>query len=1040
MRHARIRAMPSAALLVALLAGAGPAAPDPTDPRELRPSSPQEVELAAGASHAWAVVLEAGLAYRIEVEKRGAYVELRWSAGEHQRRAAERAARTGREEVFWVADDAGTGTITVSNLTTLAGRYRIELAPSRVATAADRARHEAERDAALPDPSARRAAADRFGALGLLRRQVRTLDRLAYLGAARGELEPAQRAADECVALARAAALEEELSSCLCAVAKVAEATGELERAGESYREAIALRETLGDPGLLLSAIADSANLFVLRGDYDEAEARWRRSLALAEGIGDELAVAVNQMSLGGLASHRGRAEEAVAAFESGRLVARSRGSRRVEAIATLNAGTAYGGLGDVERAIARYEQAIAIAEAEGLKPIVAQARLGLGSEHDDAGDLERAERETAAGVALAREMGAPQLLAHGKATLGYILARRGQAVEAQSHADAAVAAAREAGGRADEATALLFKGRVLTLAGKLDEAETALATAGATFRELSRPDDQGRVALATAEVARARGDLAGALVRTADALERFESVRSRVALADQRARYFAFRREAYDLAVGLYVERDRREPGQGYLSRAFEMTERARVRSLIEELAARGVRSAHVPVELTARRQRALDRIGHLQRELIAVHTAGRSDPAALARLEGELGDAVADEEAAEREIRSLAPRAALGPDRADVDALARQLAADEALLEYHVGTAASWLFVVTRQGLTVSALPGEAALRREVDELRGLMAQPRALGAGSYAAAARRAYHTLLAPAVAQRPHVRRLRIVPDGPLWEIPFEALVTSDAGASRYADLPYVLRRYTVSYHPAAGAVPARERTAGPRRELIAFADPLLPPDRSPHEPMARLERAVFREGDRWELDRLACAQQEARDAAAVFGGRAAVHLGDAARESRVKTDPEVARARYLLFATHALVSETLPSQSALVLSLVGDGREDGLLQVHEIDDLALDADLVMLSACETALGANVRGEGLLGLARAFFQAGARRLVASLWKVADCSAAELSADLFRRLGGSRPPEEAEALRRAKLRLLESPGHAHPYHWAPFVLVG
>ena len=1026
---------------LALVLAPSAAAQTPTDDRgPLQPGPAREVEIPGGASHSWTVALEAGRAYPVEVEQQGAYLELRWSAEGENRRANDRPGRTGREEAFWVAQAAGTGTITLVNLTTRDGRYRIELPPTRTATAEDRERHAAEREATLPDMTARRAAADRFGALGLTRRQIRTLDRTAYLGVARGELEPARRAADECVGLARAASLAEELSSCLLAVARVAETRGELDRAGESYVEAIALREQLGDPGPLVFAIADSANLFALRGDYDEAEARRRKALALAQGIGDELAEAINQMSLGALASYRGRSEEAVAAFDAGRLVARRRGHRQVEAIATLNAGVAYGSLGDIERSIARYEQAIAIAEPEGLKPLVAQARMGLGAEHEDAGDLEQAERELAAGVALARETGTPQLVAAGESMLGLILARRGQAAEAEKHLEAGLAAAREAGSRADEATALLSKGRALTLAGRLDEAEASLASAGAIFQELSRTDDQGRVALAMAEVARARGDLAAAFARTTEALERFESVRGRVALADQRARYLAFRREAYDLAVGILVERDRREPGHGHLALAFEMTEKARVRSLMEELAARGVRPAQVPSELAARRQRALDRIGHLQRELISVHTSPQPDKAALARLESDLGDAVAAEEAAAREILGLAPRAAAEVSRDSASELARRLAPDEAILEYHVGIAASWLFVITPQGLTVSVLPAEAALRKQIDELRGLLAQPRTLGAASYAATARRAYETLLAPAVARRPQLRRLRIVPDGPLWEIPFEALVTSDAQASGYAELPYVLRLYTIAYQPAATATPGRDRAAGPRLELVAFADPILPREGAPREPVSRLERAVFREGDRWALEPLPCAQQEARDAAAAFGGQARVHLGKAALESRVKSDPDVARARYLLFATHALLSETLPSQSALVLSLGGDGPEDGLLQVHEIDDLALEADLVMLSACETALGANVRGEGLLGLARAFFQAGARRLVASLWKVADCSAAELSADLFRRLRGPRPLDEAEALRRAKLRLLARPGQAHPYHWAPFVLVG
>jgi CHAT domain-containing protein len=291
--------------------------------------------------------------------------------------------------------------------------------------------------------------------------------------------------------------------------------------------------------------------------------------------------------------------------------------------------------------------------------------------------------------------------------------------------------------------------------------------------------------------------------------------------------------------------------------------------------------------------------------------------------------------------------------------------------------------------------------------------------------------------------------LRVVPDGPLWEIPFEALLTEPASAGGFASFPYLVRRFTVSYQPSALGIapPAEPRAASP--QLVAFADPS--PTAGGHDVAEGAERALFREGARWSLPPLPCARQEARDAAALFGTRRAqAHTGAGAIESRVKTDPEVARARYLLFSTHALVSETMPSQSALVLSLAGDGAEDGLLQAYEIDRLRLSADLVVLSACETALGQNVRGEGLLGLARSFFHAGARRLLASQWRVADCSTARLVTDFFRRLqaaesaaaaksGGAAAPDAATALRGAKLRLLEG-AYAHPYYWAPFVLIG
>ncbi|MET0553271.1 MAG: CHAT domain-containing protein [Vicinamibacteria bacterium] len=1032
--------MPRTMILLLLLA-ATPAAgqtPAPVDQGALTAGAPRETEIGSGASHAFAIALEPGSAYHVEVEQLDTYLEVRWGAGSHARRSNDRVGRTGREEAFWVADAAGSGTLTVGNLTSRPGRYRIALV-SRPATDADRERHRAELDAVQPDIAARRAAAARFRELGISHREVRVLDRLSYFAATRGDNQAAREAAEECVALTRGGNRQEELSSCLLALAATFERTGELDRSYALGVEAIAIRDALGDPLLLAHALGDSANVLTLRGDYTESDAARRRSQELARAAGDELAESIAAMSRAVIAGYRGRTEEVVAASEHGREVARRRGNRQVEAVATLNAGIAYGNLGALARSFARIREAIAIAEAEGLKPVVVNARLALGAELVDAEDLVAAERELASAVTLARAIDNAEMASLGESLLGWVLARRGQADAAEERLLAAVASAREAGGKEAEATAYLYQGKARISTGRLDEAAAGLQRAAAMYRELARVDDEGRALLALAEVARAKHDLPAASARAAEALSAFESVRARVALADQRARYGAFRREAYDLAVGVLVERDRLEPGNDHLARAFELAGRARGRAMVEEIAARRG-GAPVAPELSDAHQRALDRIGHLQRALIQAHAGGEPDRPTRARLERELEEAVTAEEAVRRRMREGAPALPAGAtDEATAADRARSLAADEAVLLYHVGESVSWAFVRTHDGLSVVKLPGQAGLRRQVDGLRALLAQPRVLGAAAYAVAARAAFDALLAPALSGRPHLRRLRVVPDGPLWEIPFEALVTGPASSSRFADLPYVLRRYTVAYQTSAAGPPAAAAAGAQRTDLVAFADPTIPADLEARAEVAMVTRGVFREGERFSLARLPCARREAREVAALFGeGASGLYVGDAARESVVKTDPRIPRARYLLFSTHALLSETMPSQSALVLSLAGDGREDGLLQAHEIDSLQLDADLVVLSGCETGLGDNVRGEGLLGLARAFFHAGARRLVASLWKVSDCSTADLTIDLFRRLRGNA--DAAGALRAAKLRLLARPASAHPYHWAPFVVVG
>jgi CHAT domain-containing protein len=168
-------------------------------------------------------------------------------------------------------------------------------------------------------------------------------------------------------------------------------------------------------------------------------------------------------------------------------------------------------------------------------------------------------------------------------------------------------------------------------------------------------------------------------------------------------------------------------------------------------------------------------------------------------------------------------------------------------------------------------------------------------------------------------------------------------------------------------------------------------------------------------------------------------GQRQVYLGAQAREEVVKAE-RLDQYRYLHFATHGLINEQIPSRSGIVLSLIGDSKEDGILQMREIMHLKLNADLVTLSACSTALGKLVDGEGMIGLTRAFIYAGADSVVVSLWNVNDSATAELMRDFYQNLKRGLPKDDA--LRQAKLKLLNSsqPAWRHPYFWAPFVLEG
>jgi CHAT domain-containing protein len=269
------------------------------------------------------------------------------------------------------------------------------------------------------------------------------------------------------------------------------------------------------------------------------------------------------------------------------------------------------------------------------------------------------------------------------------------------------------------------------------------------------------------------------------------------------------------------------------------------------------------------------------------------------------------------------------------------------------------------------------------------------------------------LLGPVAGRLPG--RLVIVPDGALHSIPFEALADPRTPSAR------LLARHEVAALPSATVLAAQRRDLAdrpsPPKTLAVLADPVLPLDPLP---LTRLEAesiaALVPPDQRW----VALGVQASRDA--VLGG-------------------ELARYRIVHFATHSRVDPRLPALSGVLLSQVGgDGKpRQGLLSLEDVYNLRLDADLVVLSGCETALGREVRGEGLMGLARGFLQAGALRVVASLWPVQDRATAELMSRFYRAmLRDGRTP--AAALREAQLALSRDRRWGDPYYWAGFILLG
>jgi CHAT domain-containing protein len=390
-----------------------------------------------------------------------------------------------------------------------------------------------------------------------------------------------------------------------------------------------------------------------------------------------------------------------------------------------------------------------------------------------------------------------------------------------------------------------------------------------------------------------------------------------------------------------------------------------------------------------------------------------------------------------------------------------------DTLLLQYSLGAERSHLFVVSQDGLQVHSLPPAGQIEAQVRRLREAITEKERKEPqveGSLASLSQ----AVLGPAAPALRGKRRLILVPDGALHLAPFSALSLNGQpllDGHELIQLPSSTALGLIrQQRPARGPIPAAGRQGG--AEIAILADPIfsaaddrvrgsalstsLPGPSLPapdvraltlNRAAATLHRSSSTGVPAPSWDRLPWTRKEAEEIAALFpGGRVSVALDEQASLPRA-VDPQLGQARYLHLATHGLFNIQEPALSGLVLTLVDrQGRpQDGFLQIGDVFNLNLNSELVVLSACETGLGDQVRGEGLVGLTRGFFYAGTPRVVVSLWKVDDQATAKFMSYFYEFLRkGKQSP--SQALRSAQQKLRMQTIWTSPFYWGAFVLQG
>jgi CHAT domain-containing protein/tetratricopeptide (TPR) repeat protein len=955
------------------------------------------------------------------------------------RRSARESGDTWLESAMWSVQ---------AQLLLSAGRAREAAAAQREAVAVQRARGSRELFTATHllglstvlghgEGAAEGRAAAEEGVL-LLEREApgsaalaRALERLAGILPTRAE---------RVSALERALAIRDRLpetlatGSLLCGVTHLV-GLADAPRWVEYVRRGLAIQERL-DPDTLdhATSLAALAAAVLYLGDIEEAEATERRALALRERLApDSPHVADSLDRLGSIAMLRGNLAEAETLFRRAvKIAERDTPGTVVLAKKLQSLGQLSRLLGDLDAAQGYLERTLAVAEAAGADAVLATCLVILGDVATGRGEHAAAEAHYRRALALVREAGPDAPLLSGiEQNLGLLYEQQGRLDEAEALFREALARDERVGdrgrGRAGRHHAL---GDLALTRGDLEGAARHLNAALELVETLAPGTaEEAHACQSLATVARKQGrkeDAVSWLRRSVAAIE--AQGQRLVPSPEVRARFRERHADVYRELEELLLELDRPDE-------ALHVNERSRARALLAHLADRRLRPGPGVSPDLQREKRLAD--AEYDRLL-----AGLESPDGGEVRQGELRRSL---EAARRRqdevrsrIRAAAPRAASFGDPVphDLEAVRRALEPGTLLLSYSVGPEAGRVYAVgpgpgefTVHGLQA----GEATIREEVRAFReAIDARRGPLLLRGLLERSERLSRRLLGPVAAKVGRAERLLIVPDGVLHLLPFAALADpSPPAGPRFLVEAKALH---VASSTTLYAELARRRDAGPSSaEVTGFGDPVYP---ATGDALAALRPAV-RSGVR--LAPLPWSRREVESLREVSPG-ARLWLGPEATEARAKALDR--GPRIIHFACHGVVDERFPFESGLALSAPrgsAAGSDNGLLQAWEVmESVHIDADLVTLSACQTGLGKETAGEGLLGLAWAFEYAGARSVLASLWEVEDASTAELMRRFYRGLHGGA--SKAEALRRAQLDLLRRPATSAPYFWAAFQLNG
>lgn len=721
---------------------------------------------------------------------------------------------------------------------------------------------------------------------------------------------------------------------------------------------------------------------------------------------------------------------------------------------AFIESGLPEAGLSKLRQSIEYYRQ------THNPRPVVAIS-MSVGKAHFLAGDYPEALTQLRQSLADAESIKAPAFAAMCNEYLGRTYAAMNDRAAALRHYQAALEIYPRVGQRMEEARTVALAGQLYEQEGSLEKARGNYLRALATFASFDDRLNESAALYALGGVELKRNDLDAAEDYLRQSIDITEDVRRVSTSTDLVAAFSATISERYEKYVECLMRRHRAAPSEGFAARAFEMSDLARARSLSELLRATQTDLTQGLEPELAERERSLRQSLRVREDYKVSLLSGEYRREELGALDAELSNLGSEYRRVLESLRARHPSYAqlTRPTALGSREIQEQVVGDgeTVLLEYILGDDRSYVWAVTRDGINSYELPARARITGAAQSVYELLTAPPGVESSDETPRALRDLSQMVLAPVASELKKRRVIVVADGALNYIPFQVLPSPTGEGA-----PLIADREVVNA-PSATILAELRREASRRpaapKILAAFGNPMFAPGHAPRPGPAANEQSAAGP----EEGRLLSALRDTEpnggpsDPSALkplfYAKRELMNLRDVASDEETFLAADFAATRERLlgadltqyailhFATHGLLDTKRPESSGLMLSTVGrDGRAvNGFVGLRDIYSIRAPVALVVLSACQTALGKEVRGEGLVGLTRGFMYAGASGVVASLWKVEDKATAELMKQFYANMLERGMPPGA-ALREAQNSIRRNPRWRSPYYWAAFTLHG